>query len=117
MGAEDTQALTLLTLAMVFILCNQSGLKIYFTLVALVMINVMAYLIGNALPTMLIPLMGESMWVYAISTAFTTLVLGLILLLVIHFLSRNALFSNMMKDTVQAQAVPEEYRQRWIVRS
>ena len=117
MGAEDTQALTLLTLAMVFILCNQSGLKIYFTLVALVMINVMAYLIGNALPTMLIPLMGESMWVYAISTSFTTLVLGLILLLMIHFLSRSPLFANMMKDPVQPEASPKEYRQRWIVRS
>ena len=117
MGAEDTQALTLLTLAMVFILCNQSGLKIYFTLVALVMINVMAYLIGNALPTMLIPLMGESMWVYAISTSFTTLVLGLILLLMIHFLSRSPLFANMLKDPVQPEASPKEYRQRWIVRS
>ncbi len=117
MGAEDTQALTLLTLAMVFILCNQSGLKIYFTLVALVMINVMAYLIGNALPTMLIPLMGESMWVYAISTSFTTLVLGLILLLMIHLLSRSPLFVNMMKDPQLPEASPKEYRQRWIVRS
>ncbi|MBR0533346.1 MAG: LytTR family transcriptional regulator [Bacteroidales bacterium] len=117
MGAEDTQALTLLTLAMVFIICNQSGLKIYFTLVALVMINVMAYLIGNALPTMLIPLMGESMWVYAISTSFTTLLLGLILLLMIHLLSRSPLFVNMMKDPQLPEASPKEYRQRWIVRS
>jgi hypothetical protein len=115
MGAEDTQALTLLTLAMVFILCNQSGLKIYFTLVVLVMVNVLAYLIGNALPTFLIPLMGESMWVYAISTALTTLVLGLALLLVMRLLSRNALFANMMRRSDQDDAV-KEYRQRWIVR-
>jgi hypothetical protein len=116
MGAEDTQVLTLLTLAMVFILCNQSGLKIYFTLVALVLVNVLAYLIGNALPTLLNPLMGESMWVNAISTAITTLVLGMALLLAIRLLSKNTLFASMMRHPEAGTSSAGEYRQRWIVR-
>lgn len=116
MGAEDTQVLTLLTLAMVFILCNQSGLKIYFTLVALVLVNVLAYLIGNALPTLLNPLMGESMWVNAISTAITTLVLGMALLLTIRLLSKNTLFARMMRHPEAGTSSAGEYRQRWIVR-
>jgi len=112
MGADDTQALTLLTLAMVFIVCNQCGLKIYFTLVALVMVNVLAYMIGNALPTLLIPIMGGSMWVYAISTAFTTLVLGMVLIFAINLLEDSAF----MKRPGGADIGPKEYRQRWVVR-
>lgn len=116
MGTEDTQALTLLTLAMVFILCYQFGLNIFFILVALVLVNVLAYLIGNALPAVLIPLVGESMWVNAISTALTTLVLGFALLIALHFLSKNRHFSNMMRRPELSAAPPKEYRQRWIVR-
>ena len=113
---EDTQVLTLLTLAMVFILCNQSGFKIYFTLVALVLVNVLAYLIGNALPTLLVPLMGETMWVHAIATAVTTLVLGSALLLTMKYLSRSTLFKDIVNPPEAEDSAPAAYRQRWIVR-
>ena len=111
LGVEDTQALTLLTLAMVFILCNQGGFRIYFTLVALVLVNVLAYLIGNALPTLLVPLLGETMWVHVISTAVTTLVLGGVLVAALRYFSGSAAFCG-PKET----APPKSYRVRWVVR-
>ena len=116
LGAEDTQALTLLTLAMVFIVCNQGRFKIYFTLVALVMVNVMAYLMGNALPTLFIPWMGETMWVHAISTAITTFVLGMILIAAMQLLSENPVFFNQEKSEQSGAAAEDLYRQRWVVR-
>ena len=111
LGVADTQVLTLLTLAMVFILCNQSGIKIYFTLVALVLVNVLAYLIGNALPAMLDSVFGDTMWVHVVSTSLTTLVLGGLLVVALHYLSGNEAFS----------ARPEKkpgrtWRVRWVVR-
>ena len=111
LNVSDTQALTLLTLAMVFILCNQSGFKIYFTLVALVLVNVLAYLIGNALPTLLDPLLGETMWVHVISTSVTTFVLGSALVLILHRISGNAAFIR-----PQGKQEPRQYRIRWVVR-
>ena len=115
LGAEDTQVLTLLTLAMVFIICNQGGFKIYFTLVALVLVNVLAYLIGNALPALFVPWMGESMWVNAISTAITTFVLGMLLILAMRLLSDNSGFFNIKKDQAGGPS-DNPYRQRWVVR-
>ena len=115
LGAEDTQALTLLTLAMVFIVCTQGRFKIYVTLVALVMVNVMAYLIGNALPNLFTPWMGETMWVHAISTAITTFSLGMILIAAMQLLSENPFFFNDSNSEQPADAA-NMYRQRWVVR-
>jgi hypothetical protein len=112
MDVEDTQALTLLTLAMVFILCNLSGLKIYFSLVVLVLVNVLAYLIGNALPSLLDPLLGEgSMWVHVISTSVTTSVLGAALVFALQRFSASPVFSNQQENKDF-----RHYRVRWIVR-
>lgn len=110
LGVEDTQVLTLLTLAMVFVLCYQGGFRIYFTLVALVLVNVLAYLIGNALPTLLDGLLGETMWVHVISTSVTTLVLGALLVAALRFLSDNSAFNS------PKEKAPRTYRVRWIVR-
>jgi len=112
MDVEDTQALTLLTLAMVFILCSLCGLKIYFTLVALVLVNVLAYLIGNALPAWLDPMFGEGiMWVHVISTSVTTFVLGVALVVSLRRFAPRTIFNNQQegKNT-------ERYRVRWVVR-
>lgn len=116
MGAEDTQVLTLLTLAMVFIICNQGGFKIYFTLVALVLVNVLAYLIGNALPALFVPWMGESMWVNVISTAITTFVLGMLLILAMRLLSENPFFFSVKDRELAGGSAESPYRQRWVVR-
>lgn len=112
MDVEDTHALTLLTLAMVFILCSLCGLKIYFTLVALVLVNVLAYLIGNALPALLDPLFGEgNMWVHVISTSVTTLVLGVALVVSLRRFAPSTIFNN-----PQEGKKAERYRVRWVVR-
>lgn len=112
LGVEDTQVLTLLTLAMVFILCSQGGFKLYFTLVALVLVNVLAYLIGNALPALLGPLLGDTMWVNVLSTSLTTLVLGSLLVFVLRLFSGNDAFVR-----PQEKAPSEKtWRIRWIVR-
>ena len=111
LDVSDSQALTLLTLAMVFILCNQSGFRIYFTLVALVLVNVLAYLIGNALPTLLDPLLGETMWVHVISTSVTTFVLGATLLTVLRLLSGSTMFIGLPEKDQ-----PRTFRVRWVVR-
>ncbi len=111
LNVEDTQALTLLTLAMVFILCTQGGFRIYFTLVALVLVNVMAYLIGNALPPLLDPLFGETMWTHAVSTLVTTLVLGGLLVAALSILSDYPSFSK-----AKEMDSPRTYRVRWVVR-
>ena len=116
MGVVDTQALTLLTLAMVFILCTQCGFKIYFILVALVMINVLAYLIGNALPALFIPVIGDNMWVHVISTTITTLILGFLLIFVMGYFVKNPLFVNRTDEAGPEQVQEKAYRQRWIVR-
>ena len=116
MGVSDTWALTLLTLAMVFILCNQSGFRIYFTLVALVLFNVVAYLVGNALPVFLAPLLGESMWVNVISTTVTTLLLGYCLVAIMWFIARKPdVYASLI--TLKPGSSPSyERRSRWIVR-
>ena len=113
LGVEDTQALTLLTLAMVFIICSLSGIKIYYSLVVLVLVNVLAYLIGNALPALLDPLLGEgSIWVHVISTSVTTFLLGGALV----FALQRVTPSNTVFNNQQDNKTSRHYRVRWIVR-
>ena len=104
MGEQDEHALTLLTIAMTFVLCCRRGMKFIYLIAAVILINVLAYLIGCALPKLLGPLMGESMWVNAISTTVTTLILGFSLELGADLI---------IKDT-PAEA-DRQYRQRWVV--
>lgn len=101
---EDEHALTLLTIAMTFILCYRRDIKFFYTIAAVILVNVLAYLIGNCLPKFLIPLMGESLWVYVISTSVTTLILGALFELVIDFIIKKS------------ETEPRTFRQRWVVR-
>lgn len=103
---EDEHALTLLTIAMTFILCYRRDMKFFHTIAAVILVNVLAYLIGNFLPKVLIPLMGESLWVYVISTAVTTLILGALFELVIDFILKNT----------EVKTESKLLRQRWVVR-
>lgn len=103
LNVADEHVLTLLTIAMTFILCYQREMKIFSLISAVIIVNVMAYLIGNSLPKLLIPLMGESVWVFAISTFTTTLVLGFSFELVMNLLNKGR------------KVEQPEYRQRWIV--
>lgn len=109
---DDTRALTLLTIAMIFILAYQRRLKPYFILAAVIIAIVVAYLMGSALPLVLVPLFGESMWINALSTIFTTAVLGLL------FELSTDLVLKVSGNEASFKEVPrrKEYRQRWVVR-
>ena len=103
LNVADEHVLTLLTIAMTFILCYKREMKIFSIISAVIIVNVMAYLIGNSLPKLLTPLMGETIWVYATSTFVTTMVLGFSFELVMDLLHQG-------KKEEQPQ-----FRQRWIV--
>lgn len=112
LGIEDARALTLLTIAMAFVLSYLRGLKFYFIITAIIIINVLAYLIGSALPIALKPLMGESLWIYVISTSVTTLILGIIFEFTTDLVFKISGKEYTFKDDRQKK----EFRQRWVVR-
>lgn len=103
LSVEDEHVLTLLTIAMTFILCYQRGMKVFSIISAVIIVNVMAYLIGNSLPKLLAPLMGETVWVYAISTFTTTMVLGFSFEFMMNLINRG-----------RREEQPD-FKQRWIV--
>lgn len=112
LGIEDARALTMLTIAMAFVLSYLRGLRLYFIITAIIIINVLAYLVGSALPMVLKPLMGESLWIYVISTTATTLIMGIIFELttdLVLIISGN-------EDTFKDRRQKKEFRQRWVVR-
>lgn len=107
LGIEDSWVLTLLTIAMVFILGYQRGMKINFIIAAIILVNVLAYLMGNAIPLAFIPLFGQSLWINVFTTTFTTLVLGFV------FELAADLF---LKGGHVPKSEPREFRHRWVVR-
>ena len=112
LGIDDTWALTLLTIAMTFVLAYLRGLRVYFIIAAIILVNVLAYLIGNALPLALNPFLGASMWINVLSTTITTLILG-----TVFELATNLIF-RIGGAEVSVNGMPQnkEFRQRWIVR-
>ena len=110
LGIEDSWVLTLLTIAMVFILGYQRGMKIYFVIAAIILLNVLAYLMGNAIPLAFIPLFGQSLWINVFTTTFTTLILG-----VIFELAADIFFKSRRADH-EAGAEQHDFKHRWVVR-
>lgn len=110
LGIEDSWVLTLLTIAMVFILGYQRGMKIYFVIAAIILVNVLAYLMGNAIPLAFIPIFGQSLWINVFTTTFTTLVLG-----VVFEIAADLFFKAVYATTPDDKAEPE-FRLRWVVR-
>lgn len=107
MGVDDEHALTLLTIAMVFILCYQREMKFFYIIATVIMVNVVAYMMGSALPMLFGPLMGDTDWVFAVSTFLTTFLLGVFLEFVTDILSKAA--------RERASKLGSGFRQRWIV--
>lgn len=103
MNVEDEHVLTLLTIAMTFILCYQRDLKFFYTIAAVILVNVLAYMIGNSLPKFFYPLLGNGEFVHSIATFMTTLFLGLLFELV----------TSLLVKTLSAPQV--SYRKRWLV--
>lgn len=110
LGIEDSWVLTLLTIAMVFILGYQRGLRIYFIIAAVILVNVLAYLMGNAIPLVFIPLFGQSLWINVFTTTFTTLVLGLVFEIAADIFLKNG------HVPAPDDAAPQDFKHRWVVR-
>lgn len=112
LSIEDTRALTLLTIAMTFILAYQRGMKFYYIIAAIIIVNVVAYLMGNAIPLIFIPLWGENVWIYVLTTMFTTILLGVLLELgtdmVLKIIGED--------ESLMESPKPRQFRQRWVVR-
>lgn len=113
LGIDDTRALTLLTIAMVFILAYTRRMKFYYIVASVIIMVVLAYLVGSAIPLLLLPLLGETVWINVISTTFTTLVLGLLLELGTDLILKLMGREDTLKDLPAQQT---NFRQRWIVR-
>ena len=64
----DTLILTLLTMAMVVLLCMEENLSIAFTAITIVLANILGFILGNAL--------GSLLGINALSTFITTEILG-----------------------------------------
>lgn len=112
LSIDDTRALTMLTIAMVFILAYQRGMKVHFIIAAIIIVNVVAYLMGNSIPLIFIPVFGENMWIYALSTTFTTIVLGVLLELGTDLILKLSGGDGQFREAPR----PKTFRHRWVVR-
>lgn len=75
-GIEDELFLTILTMAMVLLICLKKNLSIEFSAASIIVANVIGYLMGNFGANTLAPFIHNPIVVHALSTAVTTEVLG-----------------------------------------
>lgn len=75
-GIEDELFLTILTMAMVLLICLKKKLSIEFSAASIIVANVIGYLIGNLGADLLEPFFHRQYLVNALSTAVTTEILG-----------------------------------------
>ena len=75
-GIEDELLLTILTIAMILLICLKKKLNIEFTAASVIVANIIGYLMGNLGAELLVRFMDAPWAVHALSTAVTTEVLG-----------------------------------------
>lgn len=75
-GIDDELFLTILTMAMVLVLCMKKKLNLEFSAASIIVANIIGYLMGNFGATLLDRLISSPHLVNAVSTAATTEVLG-----------------------------------------
>lgn len=75
-GIEDELLLTILTMAMVLLICVKKQLNIEFTAASVIVANIIGYLLGNIGAEILVKFIHSPWVVHALSTAVTTEVLG-----------------------------------------
>ena len=83
-GIEDELFLTVLTMAMVLLLCIKRNLNIEFSAASIIVANIIGYLIGNYGADLLATFIHSPYAVNAVSTAITTEVLGWSIILMTH---------------------------------
>lgn len=92
-GIGDELFLTILTMAMIILVCLKKNLNLEFTAGIVIVINVTGYLLGTAGANLIGMFFSTDWVVHACSTAFTTELLGWGTILVGNILSRLHLLS------------------------
>ena len=92
-GISDELFLTILTMAMIILVCLKKNLNLEFTAGIVIVINVTGYLLGTAGANLIGMFFSTDWVVHACSTAFTTELLGWGTILVGNILSRLHLLS------------------------
>ena len=93
----DELFLTVLTMAMILLVCLKKNLNLEFTAGIIIIINVTGYLLGTAGANLIGMIFSSDLAVHAISTAFTTELLGWSTILVGNILNRLRLFSGSIR--------------------
>lgn len=75
-GIEDELLLTLLTMAMVLLVCFRKNLSIEFTAAIIIVANILGYLLGTFGANLLEQIVTNPYAIHAVSTAITTEILG-----------------------------------------
>ena len=75
-GIEDEIFLTILTMAMVLLICVKKKLNIEFTAASIIVANIIGYMMGNIGAEFLVRFIDSTLLVHAFTTAATTEVLG-----------------------------------------
>lgn len=96
-GIGDELFLTVLTMAMILLVCLKKNLNLEFTAGIIIIINVTGYLLGTAGANLIGMIFSSDLAVHAISTAFTTELLGWSTILVGNILNRLRLSSGSIR--------------------
>ena len=75
-GVEDELLLTILTMAMVLLICVRKAFSAEFTASSVIVANIIGYLLGNASATILSYVIHSAVVIPAVATAITTEILG-----------------------------------------
>ena len=75
-GVEDELLLTILTMAMVLLICVRRKLNVEFTAASIILANIIGYLLGHAGALIFTHLIGSTFTAHALATAVTTEILG-----------------------------------------
>ena len=105
-GIEDELLLTILTMAMVLLICQKKNLSIEFSAASVIVANIIGYLLGNIGAEILEKFISSPYAVHALSTAATTEVLGWSI----------ALFSKLFRhDRSKSTSYSEDSYLKWII--
>ena len=89
-GVDDELLLTVLTIAMVLIICFKNKLSIEFTAATVIIGNIIGYLMGNIGANMLNLLISSPVIIHGLSTTVTTEVLGWSIIAISNVFKRSS---------------------------
>lgn len=89
-GVDDELLLTVLTIAMILIICYKKKLSVEFTAATVIIGNIIGYLMGNLGANMLNFLISSPIVIHGLSTTVTTEVLGWSIIAISNIFKRNS---------------------------